>query len=140
MNIVDTGPLVATIDADDPYHTACVGLLSEAAAPLVTTWPVVAEAMHLLGRRQGWRAQELLWRPILRAGIQVDDLNTADCRRMARLMEIYHRAGMDLADASLVVLVERYRRYRILSLDSDFFIYRAAGNRAITPVSGGRRA
>lgn len=139
MNIVDTGPLVAGIDADDPHHAACVGLLSEAAGPLVTTWPVVAECMHLLGRRQGWHAQELLWRPILRADIRVDDLTLGDCRRMSQLMETYRRAGMDLADASLVVLVERYRRYRILSLDSDFLIYRAAGNRPITPVSGATR-
>ena len=41
------------VDASDPWHTrakACVGTAEEG---WITTWPVVTEACHLLGKRLG---------------------------------------------------------------------------------------
>jgi uncharacterized protein len=48
--LTDTGPLVALLDADDPYHAACVvALTGLPPEPLETTWPCFTEAMYLLG-------------------------------------------------------------------------------------------
>lgn len=44
MLIVDTGPLVATADLDDPDHAACRQLLESDTGRLVTTPMVIAEA------------------------------------------------------------------------------------------------
>jgi len=50
--IVDTGPLVATADRDDPDHAACRELL-DASSPLTTTGLVIAEAAFLIARQVG---------------------------------------------------------------------------------------
>ena len=46
---------------------------------------------------------------------------------MRWLMEKYQDTPMDLADASLVAVAEARGLKRILTLDSDFYIYRING-------------
>lgn len=43
MLIVDTGPLLADADRNNPHHSACRELLEEEPGPLVTTALVIAE-------------------------------------------------------------------------------------------------
>jgi uncharacterized protein len=50
MTLTDTGPLVALLDADDPYRVACVAVAERLpSGPLLTTWVCFTEAMYLLG-------------------------------------------------------------------------------------------
>ena len=54
MTLTDTGPLVALLDADDPYHAACVAASQHLpSGPLLTTWVCFTEAMYLLGAAGG---------------------------------------------------------------------------------------
>ena len=46
--LVDTGPMVAVFSKRDAFHEICVAQLREMAPPLITTWPVVTEAVWLL--------------------------------------------------------------------------------------------
>ncbi len=60
--LTDTGPLVALINANDPYHaqaSAALGRLPR--VPLLTTWPCLTEAMYLLHQAEGHAAQDELW-------------------------------------------------------------------------------
>jgi hypothetical protein len=49
--LLDAGPLIAIIDRIDPHHEKCKATLRRLTEPLVTAWPVVTEAMYLLGFR-----------------------------------------------------------------------------------------
>jgi uncharacterized protein len=50
MPLTDAGPLVALLDADDPYHAACIATAERLpTGPLLTTWVCFTEAMYLLG-------------------------------------------------------------------------------------------
>ena len=49
MILIDAGPLVALVDADDQYHEKCVDCLKSLREPLVTVWPPLVEAVYLLG-------------------------------------------------------------------------------------------
>jgi predicted nucleic acid-binding protein len=60
MILVDGGPLIALLHRDDRNHDLCVSTLRSLREPLGTAWPVVTEAMYLLGF--SWRAQD---RPVL---------------------------------------------------------------------------
>jgi predicted nucleic acid-binding protein len=128
MILVDAGPLVAVIDADDRHHTACTAALKKLAPPLVTVWPAVVEAMYLLAE---FRAQDALWQMILRGVLVMEPLGEKDLSRARDLMAKYRDLPMDLADAALVAIAERLSCRRIFTLDRrDFRVYRPRGLRA----------
>lgn len=49
MILVDAGPLVALIHADDHRHERCTRELRSLKEPMASVWPPVTEAMYLLG-------------------------------------------------------------------------------------------
>lgn len=51
--------------------------------------------------------------------------------RATTLMHQYADTPMSLADACLVVLAEQRPEARVLTLDTDFLVYRAHGRRRI---------
>ena len=129
MILVDAGPLIAIIDRGEPDHRICVEALSSLTGPMLTTWPALTEAIYLLGRAGGWPAQEALWKLLARDDLQLIDLDQSLLRRTRALMKKYVDVPMDLADATLVAAAETLKLNRILTLDSDFQIYRLAGKR-----------
>lgn len=127
MTLTDAGPLVAIIDADEADHAVCMEALDQIVLPLVTTWPAFTEAMYLLGRAAGSRAQSALWLLVQTERLVIADLATSTVKRCAQLMEKYADRPMDLADATLVAFAEERRNQRIFTLDADFHIYRING-------------
>jgi predicted nucleic acid-binding protein len=127
---VDTGPLKAILDRNEPSHHACVEALKELSGPLLTAWPVFTEAMHLLRAAGGWRAQEKLWEMHERQLLTVVDLPSSAVERARNLMSKYSDVPMSLADATLVALAELRNIRRIFTLDSDFIVYRFRGRSA----------
>lgn len=124
--LVDTGPLVALIDADEDDHDLCRRALSGLSAPLLTSWPVVTEAMFLLHDAAGWRAQRLLWDLIRTRELEVVDLSPL-VDRVIELMRKYADQPMSLADASIVAIAETRNVKTVFTLDSDFSVYRYRG-------------
>ena len=51
--VADSGPIVSFLYRDDPDHALVKAYLRDHAVALLTTWPVVAEAWHLLLARVG---------------------------------------------------------------------------------------
>jgi len=126
MIVVDAGPLVALVDADDQFHQKCVATLKELREPLVTVWPPVTEAMYLLSDLP--RAQEALWEMLARGVLQFLPLDITDVPRMRELMRKYADRPMDLADAALVRVAEREGIRKIFTVDrKDFSVYRLHG-------------
>jgi predicted nucleic acid-binding protein len=58
----------------------------------------------------------------------------ADVQALGRLMTRYEDVPMSLADACLVRIVERHPATTVLTLDSDFRVYRAQGRRVIPAI------
>ena len=125
MILVDAGPMIALIHADDNEHRRCREVFAVMNESLGTVWPAVAEAMHLLSF--SWQAQEALWEMIETGAVEIMPLGVDDVPRMKELMRKYRDLPMDLADAGLVRVAERERVRRIFTLDRrDFQIYRPA--------------
>jgi predicted nucleic acid-binding protein len=123
--LVDSGPLVALIDRSDSHHETCKATLQSFADPLLSTWPVVTEAMYLLAF--SWRAQEGLWDLLTSQALELAPLDHADTPRLRDLMHKYRDLPMDLADAALVRVAERERLRRVFTLDRRHFtLYRPA--------------
>lgn len=134
MTITDAGPIVAIIDADEPDHASCVEALDHLTIPLVTTWPAFTEAMYLLARAGGIRAQQALWRLVKTDRLVVADLSQSAVERSSRLMDRYADRPMDLADATVVALAEERGDRRIFTLDTDFQIYRFQGRQRFKTI------
>lgn len=125
MILVDAGPLVALLHRDDQNHDLCVRTLRSLREPLGTAWPVVTEAMYLLGF--SWRAQDALWELIGSGALGLLPLDAGDVPRMRELMRKYRDLPMDMADAALVRIAEREGIRRVFTIDRrDFALYRPA--------------
>jgi predicted nucleic acid-binding protein len=125
MILVDAGPLVALLHRDDRNHDLCVRTLRSLREPLGTAWPVVIEAMYLLGF--SWQAQDALWEMIDNGTLALLSLDSGDVPRMRELMRKYRDLPMDAADAALVRIAERESIRRVFTIDRrDFAVYRPA--------------
>jgi len=122
---------VALIHADDRHHAACRATLASIREPLASVWPVITEAMYLLGFSPD--AQDALWRLLERDAVKILLLDAADAPRMRELMRKYRDLPMDLADAALVRVAEREGISRVFTIDRrDFELYRPRGVRRFT--------
>ncbi|MEB3211911.1 MAG: PIN domain-containing protein [Leptolyngbyaceae bacterium] len=127
--IVDTGPLVALLDKSDTWHQWAVAQWSNAEPPLLTCSAVIAESCHLLQRVH--HGKETVLAMISRGVIQVAfDINQ-ESEAVRQLIMKYASVPMSLADSCLVRMTEQHPSYQLLTLDSDFLIYRKHGNQAI---------
>lgn len=123
--LVDTGPLVAFLTAEDQHHQWACDQFRLLRPPLLTCEAVLSEASHLLERtRQGdGGLLELLATGVVeiafRLGEQIDEV--------WRLKKRYRNVPMSLADACLVRMTEIQERATVFTTDSDFQIYRKHG-------------
>jgi predicted nucleic acid-binding protein len=120
--LVDASALIALLDRDDAAHGRCVETLKRIRAPLVTVWPALTAAMHLLA--DAWRGLDALCDMVADGALKLIPLDTPDVGRIKQLMQKYHDVPMDVADAALVCTAERERLTRIVTFDRHFEIYR----------------
>ena len=114
--------MIALLDRSDAHHEACVAALAGIRAPLLTVWPALTEAMHLLSDVP--RAPRTLLDLIDDGGIELTELDHGDVARLAELMEKYADLPMDFADAALVRAAEQTGVSKILTFDKHFRVYR----------------
>jgi predicted nucleic acid-binding protein len=120
--LLDTGVIVALLDRSERNHSACVEAVTTLSAPLVTCEAVIAEASYLLRGVRG--APDAVLANVERGIFQVPFRLDAAVGAVRALMKRYAGVPMDLADACLVHLAEALGTGSILTLDSDFAVYR----------------
>ncbi len=127
--LIDTGPLVAYVDAADPAHDLVATALGGFAGRLYTTAAVVTEAMHLVAEDD--RGAGMLAGFLLASGTDIVALTAPpDLQEAVNLMDKYRDTPMDFADATLVVLAGRLGVTEIATLDlRGFSAYRVAGKK-----------
>ncbi len=126
--LLDTGVVVALVNALDPDHGRCVAVWSELRARVTTVEGVLVEAAHLLGRMPGGaRAAVGLVRDV---GAAIVPPTEERLQRAITLMEKYADTPMDLVDALLVATAEEQRIDEVLTLDRrGFETYRIGGRK-----------
>ena len=99
MILVDTGPLVAVLDADDRRHIECTSLLEQATVPLVVPMTVVVEVCQIAERSRGPHAEAAFLRSVAGGELMLEPAGTSDLARAAELVETYADLGLGLVDA-----------------------------------------
>jgi hypothetical protein len=127
--LLDTGPLVAALDAGDPAHERVSRALALFRGTLITTGAVLTEAFYLL--RYARSGAERLVEFLDSTSTSVFDIFTVESlRRITQLMEKYADHPMDFADAGLILIAEEKGHDEILTLDErGFRAYRFRGHR-----------
>lgn len=124
--IVDAGPLVALINAKDANHTWAAAALASVRAPMVTCEAALSEAFFLLRACHGGPVQLV---GMLQSGGLVPDFCLAsELPAVCRLLAKYRDLPMSLADACLVRMAEMHPRHLVMTLDTDFRVYRLRRN------------
>jgi predicted nucleic acid-binding protein len=124
--LLDTGPLVAYLDAAEEEHLEVATRLDAFTGQLFTTSAVITEAMHFLAPAR--RGALLLAEFVAESGLHVLDFSQAeDLAEAAYRMEKYRNIPMDYADATLILLAERLGVFDLLTLDRrGFSVFRSS--------------
>jgi uncharacterized protein len=128
----DSGPLIALFNSRDAWSKRVLAWVeAHPRAKLVTTWPVVTEVCALLSKRIGDDAANdfLTW--IEHGGIALDSPAPASFHDVLEISRRYKNVPFDFADASIAELAARLGLTDVLTIDSDFDVYRDARGRPL---------
>jgi uncharacterized protein len=93
--------------------------------------------MYLLARYS--RAQDALFELLQNGALKVAFRIEEHVGALRRLLQKYRDTPMSLADACVVRMAEIHERHAILTLDSDFSVYRKHGRVPLTLIKPGAR-
>ncbi len=123
--LIDAGPLIALFNKDDMYHKKILDFIRRKKLQFVTTTPVLTEVMYMLNFNINVQLDFLRW--IMMEGVTIHELLQHDIARIIDLTDKYSDCPMDFADATLVIAAEKTGIRQIISIDSDFDVYRLPG-------------
>lgn len=130
--ILDTGVLVAFLMPKDKFHQWAVSSLSNIQYPVLTCEAVLTEVCFLLQKVYAGREKAL---QLVKHGyIEIPFCLSSEIEAVDKLMQRYDSVPISLADACLVRMTEIYAETSVLTLDSDFRIYRKHRNQEITVI------
>ena len=131
--IIDTGVLVAYFNRREQWHSWAKVQLAKIQPPLLTCEAVIVETCFLLKNCYG--AKDLIFE-LIKSGNLVMPFNLEkEIGQIEFLMKCYENIPMSLADACLVRMSELNAGSCILTLDSDFQIYRKNNNQVIDVIT-----
>lgn len=119
--ILDTGPLLAALDAADRDHVPCAALLTDAIEDLVVPLLVLAELDYWCARRLPPDAWLIFLDDVVAGVYRVEPPTPVDLARCRHLQASYRDLGLGVVDASVVALAERFGEPKVASLDQRHF-------------------
>ena len=131
--LLDTGPLVAGINRRDRHHEWARLWFDKIEPPLLTCEPVLAESCFILQSCPG--GAKAVLEMVRRGALEVAFDVAGQVQPVSRLMAKYADVPMSLADACLVRMSELTPESKVMTLDSDFQIYRRHGRQVIPVIS-----
>ncbi len=120
--LIDSGVLVALLSREDDFHQWAVRAVSELPTPFLTCEAVITETCFLLIRNSC--SHQPVFSLLDRGAISLSFSLATEYKAVADLMTKYQSVPMSLADACLARMAELFPNSQVLTLDSDFLIYR----------------
>ena len=125
--LLDTSVIVALLDRSEKLHRSCADAVAALDSPLVTCEAVIAESCYLLRRLTG--APEAVIENVATGIFLVSFQLSQEASNLQPIFRKYRDREIDLADACLIRLAELFQTPDILTLDTDFQIYRWGRNK-----------
>lgn len=123
--VLDTGPIVALLDATDPEHDRCVAAVRSAGEDLVVPAAVLVEVDYWLLRLYGPAPWQTFVEDIARGAYRLHPLGEQTLARAAELEREYASLDLGLVDASVIATCEELDEPKVATLDRrDFSVVR----------------
>ncbi len=117
--ILDTGPLVAALDASDPEHERCAALLASSQERRLVPTCALVEVEYML--RPWPQAFPRLLADIDSGAIEPLELPKRWLLRAGDLIERYRDMSLGLVDASVIAATEMLDEPKVATLDHRHF-------------------
>lgn len=119
--ILDTGPVLAALDAADPDHEASADLLRGATEDLVVPALVLAEVDYWCHERLDVDAWLVFLDDLLAGVYRLEQPTLRDLGRARELQAEYADLNLGVVVASIIALVERLGEPKVATLDHRHF-------------------
>ena len=127
--IIDSGPLIALFDKNDKYHQRILDFFKDFNGEFVSSWAVITEVTHMLDFNLQVQISFLKW--VEMGALTLYPIEQDELRDIIKMMSKYTNVPMDLADSSLMYIAQKEGIKNIVSIDSDFDIYRTIKKEAM---------
>ncbi|HSR67513.1 MAG TPA: PIN domain-containing protein [Acidobacteriota bacterium] len=119
--ILDTGPILALLDADDPAHASCAKLLDEIDEPLVLVAPALVEVDYWIRKRLQPEVWSIFVEDISTGAYRLEHLSAGDLARAAELQASHADLDLGMVDAAVIAVCERLAEKKVATLDQRHF-------------------
>jgi predicted nucleic acid-binding protein len=119
--VLDTGPIVALLEAGDREHARCVAMVSDLGEDLVLPAPVLVEVDYWLHKLYGSAPWQMFVEDIARGAYRLHQLNEDQLIRAAELERTYESLDLGLVDAAVIVTCESLGETKVATLDRRDF-------------------
>lgn len=118
--LLDTGFLLAVLDADDDMHEVCVIAFSEEQRPVLPD-VVLPELAYLVIRELGYPALLKFLNAVAKGELTIERTRLEDLTRTIEVLEKYSDQKIDFVDSAIMAMAERLKIKRILTVDQRDF-------------------
>lgn len=136
MIVVDTGGVIALLDADDKHHEAVAAHFETYGDEWVLPWAILPEVDYLAATRLGDRVARAFTEDLSLGVFNVDGLAVGrDLTAAWALIKRYPRLAFGLVDAVVMAQAERLKARAIVTLDARRFrAVKLAGAPKLVPL------
>ena len=118
--LLDTGFLLAVLDADDELHPACTAALLAETVPLLPD-VVLPELAFMILRELGYSVLSHFLQSIIRGELVIERATTEDLARTVEILDKYADSRIDFVDCMIAAMAERLQIEAILTVDRRHF-------------------
>jgi predicted nucleic acid-binding protein len=123
--VLDTGPIVALLDAADPEHERCVAMVASVGEDLVIPVAVLVEVDYWLLKLYGPGPWQTFVEDIENGAYRLHQLSERTLARAAELERQYASLDLGLVDAAVIATCEELDEPKVATLDRrDFSVVR----------------
>ena len=121
MTVVDTGAMLALLDASEDHHRALRGLYDDNPDAWVLPWAILPEVDYLVAEHLGAKAQDAWLADLADGSFSVEWGRDDDLAAARRIHTRYRSHGLGLVDAVVIAMAERLKADAIATLDLRHF-------------------
>ena len=119
--VLDTGPIVALLDASDPAHGRCVAMVAGLGEDLVVPAAVLIEVDYWLLKLYGHEPWQTFADDVANGAYRLHPLSARTLSRAAQIEQQYASLDLGLVDASVIATCEELDEPKVATLDRRDF-------------------